>query len=128
MEDQEKIMAMTAEINSLKKERRGTSTPKPMKQKAASNKTQANKKDQSKKTKDQKKKASNKWAWKNNPPRITMEKRTTHSSGLSRARNIIGASIITMGPECGPYTTPTSVRQTKPRRILPPTPTSLLSI
>ena len=60
---------MTAEINSLKKERRGTSTPKPMKQKATSSKTQANKKDQHKKTKDQKKKAIEKWAWKNKPPK-----------------------------------------------------------
>ena len=67
--DQEKIVAMTAEINSLKKERKGTSTPKPTKQNAVSSKTQPHKKDQSKKTKDQKKKASDKWAWKNKPPK-----------------------------------------------------------
>ena len=68
-EDQEKIVAMMAEINSLKKERRGTSTSKPTKQKTASSKPQANKKDQSKKNKDQKKKASDRWAWKNKPPK-----------------------------------------------------------
>ena len=68
-EDQEKIVAMTAEINSPKKECKVTSTPKPTKHKAASSKTQANKKDQSKKTKNQKKKASDIWTWKNKPPK-----------------------------------------------------------
>ena len=45
---------MTAEINSLKKARGSTATPKPAKQKA-SGKTQANKKAQPKKTKEPKK-------------------------------------------------------------------------
>ena len=53
-EDQEKIVAMTAEINSLKKARSGTTTTKTTKEKAATGKTQANKKAQPKKTKEQK--------------------------------------------------------------------------
>ena len=64
-EEQEKIIAMSKEINSLKKERGGTSgkTNKP-KQVA---KKQAPKKTTSKKPTDKKKKTNNKWAWKNKP-------------------------------------------------------------
>ena len=66
-EDQEKIVAMTEEINSLKKECRGTTAkntkPKPM------GKKQATKKALPKKTKEQKKKANDKWAWKSKPPK-----------------------------------------------------------
>ena len=68
-EDQEKIVAMTAEINSLKKGRSNTTAPKTAKQKAEKGKTQANKKAQPKKTKEQKKKTNEKWAWKNKPPK-----------------------------------------------------------
>ena len=59
MEDQEKIMAMTAKINSLKKECRGTTANKPAKQKTTG-KTQVTKKAQPKKTKEQKKKMNDK--------------------------------------------------------------------
>ena len=59
-EDQEKIVAMTAEINSLKKARSSSTTSKPTKQKAATSKTQANKKTQPKKTKEQKEKVERK--------------------------------------------------------------------
>ena len=72
-EDQEKIVAMTAEINSLKKARSSTTTSKPTKQKAATSKTQVNKKAQPKK-KEQKKKTNEKWAWKNKPPKDTDSK------------------------------------------------------
>ena len=68
-EDQEKIVAMMVEINSLKKARSNTTAPKTAKQKAAMGKTQANKKAQPKKTKEQKKMTSEKWAWKNKPPK-----------------------------------------------------------
>ena len=61
-EEQEKIVAMTAEINSLKKEQRSTTTKKD-KDKAATKKP-ATKKAPAKKTKEQKKKTNNKWAWK----------------------------------------------------------------
>ena len=73
-EDQEKIVAMTAEINSLKKARSVTTNAKSTKQKASTSKTQATKKAQPKKTKDQKKKANEKWAWKNKPPKDTDSK------------------------------------------------------
>ena len=66
-EEQEKIAAMSAEINSLKKERTNASgkTNKP-KEKP---KKQAPKKATSKKPNDnKKKKANDKWAWKNKPP------------------------------------------------------------
>ena len=73
-EDQEKIVAMTAEINSLKKARSSSTTAKPTKQKTATSKTPATKKAQPKKTKEQKKKSSKKWAWKNKPPKDTDNK------------------------------------------------------
>ena len=72
-EDQEKIVAMTAEINSLKKACGSTTTPKPTKQKTRG-KTQTNKKAQPKKMKEQKKKTNNKWAWKSKPPKDTDDK------------------------------------------------------
>ena len=65
---------MTAEINSLKKAHSGTATPKPMKQKAASSKTQVNKKAQPKKMREQKKKTNEKRTWKNKPPKDTDSK------------------------------------------------------
>ena len=73
-EDQEKIVAMTTEINSLKKACSSTTTAKPMKQKESTSKTQATKKAQPKKTKEQKKKTNEKWAWKNKPPKDTDSK------------------------------------------------------
>ena len=76
-EDQEKIVTMTAEINSLKNARNTTTTSKPTKQKTTTSRTQASKKAQPKKTKDQKKKTSEKWAWKNKPPKDTDSKENT---------------------------------------------------
>ena len=69
-EEQEKIVAMSAEINSLKKER-STAPSKASKPKEKAKK-QAPKKAASKKPADNKKKKSNdKWAWKNKPPKDT---------------------------------------------------------
>ena len=59
---------MTAEINSLKKERKSNTANKAAKPKATS-KSPLAKKAQPKKTKEQKKKTSDKWAWKNKPPK-----------------------------------------------------------
>ena len=66
-EEQEKIVALSVEINSLKKEC-GSSSGKTNKPKQAA-KRQTPKKAASKKSADKKKKAGNKWAWKNKPPK-----------------------------------------------------------
>ena len=66
-EEQEKIVAMSAEINSLKKERGGT-VGKTNKPKQAAKK-QAPKKAASKKPMEKKKKTNDKWAWRNKPPK-----------------------------------------------------------
>ena len=70
--EQEKIVAMMAEINSLKKECQGTAgktnKPKTMVKKLATKKAPP------KKLMDQKKKANDKWAWKNKPPKDTDSK------------------------------------------------------
>ena len=68
-EEQEKIVAMSAEINSLKKER-STAPSKASKPKEKAKK-QAPKKAASKKPADnnKKKKSNDKWAWKNKPPK-----------------------------------------------------------
>ena len=76
-EDQEKIVAMTTEINSLKKERKNNTTSKTAKPKTT-NKAQPAKISQPKKTKEQKKKTSDKWAWKNKPPKNQIARRTTN--------------------------------------------------
>ena len=70
--EQEKFVAMTAEINSLNKERRGTATKKDKEKPAG--KKQAAKKAPTKKTKEQKKKTSDKWGWKGKPPKDTDSK------------------------------------------------------
>ena len=62
-EKQETIIAMSTEINSLKKEW-GSTSGKPNKPKQAANK-QAPKKAASKKPSDKKKKTNDKWGWKN---------------------------------------------------------------
>ena len=69
MEEQEKIVAMTAEINSLKKEHQGMADK-------TNKSTMTGKKPAAKKMKEQKKmkyspkkKATDKWAWKNKPPK-----------------------------------------------------------
>ena len=64
---QEKIVAMSAEINSLKNER-GVTLSKTNKTKQTPKK-EAPKKAASKKTSEKKKKTSDKWAWKNKPPK-----------------------------------------------------------
>ena len=66
-EEQEKIVAMITEINSLKKER-GRTSSKTNKQKQAAKK-QAPKKAASKRPTDKKKKTNDKWAWKNKAPK-----------------------------------------------------------
>ena len=67
-EEQEKIVAMSAEINSLKKER--NSAPGKANKPKEKTKKQAPKKAASKKPADnKKKKANDKWAWKNKPPK-----------------------------------------------------------
>ena len=68
-DEQEKIVAMTAEINSLKRERRGT-TDKTKKTSTKEKKPAAKKTKEQKKAKEtQKKKTSDKWAGKNKPPK-----------------------------------------------------------
>ena len=68
-DEQEKIVAMTAEINSLKKERRSTaeknSKTATKEKKPAAKKT----KDQKKTKETTKKKSQDKWAWKKKPPK-----------------------------------------------------------
>ena len=66
-DEQEKIVAMSAEINSLKKER-GVTSSKTNKMKQTPKK-EAPEKAASKKTSEKKKKTSDKWAWKNKPPK-----------------------------------------------------------
>ena len=72
-EEQEKIVAMSAEINLLKKERGGTAgkntKSKPAAKPAA--KKQSPKKAAFKKPTDKKKKTNDKWAWKNKAPKET---------------------------------------------------------
>ena len=68
-DEQEKIMAMTAEIDSLKREHRGM-TDKTNKSTTKEKNPAAKKMKEQKKSKEtQKKKASDKWAWKNKAPK-----------------------------------------------------------
>ena len=78
-DEQEKIVAMMAEINSLKKQRRGVAD-KPNKTAMKDKKPAAKNMKEQKKTKETtKKKSQDKWAWINKPPRRTTTSRTTRS-------------------------------------------------
>ena len=83
-EEQEKIAVMSIEINSLKKEHRGTpsKTSKPKQ----TGKKQAAKKLAPKKPADKKKKANDKWVWRSKPPKETDTKENCKvSSGSNRS-------------------------------------------
>ena len=68
-DEQEKIVAMTAEINSLKKEQKGAAD-KSTKTATKEKKPAAKKTKEQKKTKETaKRKSQDKWAWKNKPPK-----------------------------------------------------------
>ena len=67
-EEQEKIVAMSAEINSLKKER-SSALGKANKPKEKTKKQSPKKAASKKPTDNKKKKANDKWAWKNKPPK-----------------------------------------------------------
>ena len=71
-DEQEKIVAMTAEIASLKREWKVTTNKKD--KETHDKKKSATKKTPAKKTKEQKKKTNDKWAWKGKPPKATDHK------------------------------------------------------
>ena len=119
-EEQEKIVAMTAEIDSLKKERRGTAT-KNDKEKP-SGKKQAAKKAPTKKTKEQRRKPVTSGLGRENRPKIQTVKKTTLSSRLLKARNIIGVSTIITGRACGRCIIPMIVKRARPPPVPQPTP------
>ena len=121
-EDQEKILAMTAEINSLKKARSGVATPKPTKQKSALSKTQANKKAQPKKTKEQKKKTNEKWAWKNKPPKDTDSKEGNAFVKTFEGKKYYWCLNHNNGASMWTLHHPNECEQTRPRRVHPPMP------
>ena len=121
-EEQEKIVAMTVEINSLKKERRGTTTKKD-KEKADTKKAAA-KKLQPRRRKSRRRKPTINGPGKENHPKRATIKKIMRSSRPSKARNIIGVRITTMGRACGPCITPMTVRWASPPQVPRPTPIS----
>ena len=76
-EEQEKIIAMSAEINSLKKECWGTAIK--VNKPKQTGKKQAPKKVVPKKLMDKKKKAIDKWAWKSKPSKKQISRKIMHS-------------------------------------------------
>ena len=127
MEDKEKIVVMMAEINALKKARSSTPLPRLRNRRQPRARHKRTRMLSPRRQRNKRKRQAKGGHGRTSPPRIMMAKKATHSSRHSKARNIIGASTITMGPECGHCTTPTIVRQTKLRQIHPPMPTSLPS-
>ena len=107
-EEQEKIVAMSAEINSLKKERGGTAG-KTNKPKHAAKK-QAPKKAASKKPTDKKKKTNGKWAWKNKPPKESDTKENEAYIKTFETKKYYWCTNHNNAQECGPYTTQKTAR------------------
>ena len=124
-EEQEKIVAMSTEINSLKKER-GITSSKTNKTKQTAKK-EAPKKAASKKPTDKKKKAKDKWAWKNKPPKESDTKKMRLTSKLLRPKSIIGVRITTMALGCGHYIIQKTARAVQDLRRRRPMLISLLS-
>ena len=99
-EEQEKIVAMSAEINSLKKEQ-STAPSKANKPKEKAKK-QAPKKAASKNPADNKKEKSNdKWAWKTSRQRTPIPKKMALMSRLLNPKNISGVRTTITGQGCG---------------------------
>ena len=122
--DEQEMVAMTAEINSLKKECRGVAD-KTSKSTTKEKKPVAKKTKEQKKTKDStKKKATEKWAWKNKPPRRMTARRTTHLLSPLRARNTSGAPTTIMGQACGHFITQKTSKRAKHLQAQQPKPTS----
>ena len=107
-EEQEKIVAMSTEINSLKKQRGGTAC-KTNKPKQAVKK-QAPKKAASKKPTDKKKRPMTSGPEKTSPQRNWTPKKMRLKLKLLKLKSIFGVRIIAMEQECGPYTTQKTVR------------------
>ena len=107
-EEQEKIVAMSTEINSLNKERGGTSGKANKPKQAA--KKQARKKAASKKPTDMKKKPMTGGPGRTSPQWNRTQNNMRLTSKLLRPKSIIGVQITSMAQECGPYTTPKTAR------------------
>ena len=120
-EEQEKIVAMSAEINSLKKER-GSTSSKTNKQNQAAKK-QAPKKAASKKPTDKKKKTMTSGLGKTSPQKNQMPKKMTLLSKPLKQKNTLGVKTTTMELECG-----LSISQTNVRVDLDPTRQRLMLI
>ena len=123
MDEQEKIVAMTAEINSLKKERRGVAD-KANKAATKEKKPAAKKIKEQKKAKEtQKKKTTDKWAWKNEAPKGSDNKEDNAFVKSFEGKKFFSAPITTTGQACGLYTTQRTVNRARrqplrrPRRI-----------
>ena len=110
---------MTTEINSLKKERRDTTTKKD-KEKAVAKKPAA-KKTSAKKTKEQKKKTNDKWAWKGKSPKETDSKENNAFVKTFESKKYYGVITTIMGLACGPYITPMTVKRANPPQKPQPT-------
>ena len=125
-EEQEKIVAMSAEINSLKKERGVTSgkTNKPKQ----STKKEAPKKAASKKTSEKKKKTSDKWAWKNMPPKESDAKENEAYVKTFETKKYYWCTNPTMAQGCGHYTTQETAKAAQDLKKTLPMPISLPSI
>ena len=71
-----------------------------------------------------KKKATDKWAWKNKPPRITTAWRTMLLSSPLRARSTSGVPTTIMGRACGHFITQKTAKRAKRLQAQQPKPTS----
>ena len=107
-EEQEKIVAMSAEINSLKKERRGTSS-KMNKQKQAVKK-QAQRKQHPRNQRIRRKRPMTSGLGKTRPQKNRTPKKMMLLSKPLKQKNTFGVKTTTMELECGLSITQTNVR------------------
>ena len=124
--EQEKIVAISAEINSLKMER-STAPSKASKPKEKDKKQAPKKTATMKPTDNKKKKANDKWAWKNKPPKDTDPKENDAYVKTFESKNISGVRTTITGQGCGLSTTLPIARAAQGMTGQRPTRTSPLS-
>ena len=112
-DEQEKIVAMTAEINSLKKERRDMADK--TNKSTTREKTSSHEKRRSRRKRKTPKRRRPQISGhgRTSPQRIKTARKTTHLLSPSRARNTSGVPTTIMGWACGHFITQKTAKQAK---------------
>ena len=125
-DEQEKIVAMTVTINSLKRERLGVADKSNKSTRKEKNQRSRKQRSRRRQKKPQRRRRQTNGHGKTSPLRRTTARRTTHLCSPSRARNTSGAPTTIMGQVCGCFITqktakrPKRLQSRQPKHTSPP--------